>query len=93
MSHSTAMKLGGLAGILLFSFWVGMSPHWNYPYPLHVDEWIHIGLAQGVLGPRRRKIEGRSAILSDAVLLWREDEYGSTAHCLGRSCCVVRRRV
>ena len=51
-SHSSAMKLGGLAGILLFSFWVGMSPRWDYAYPLHVDEWIHIGLAQGMLEER-----------------------------------------
>ena len=51
-SHSSAIRLGGLGGILLFSFWVGMNPHWDYPYPLHVDEWIHIGLAQGALEER-----------------------------------------
>ena len=48
-SHSSAIRLAGLAGIFLFSFWVGMSPHWDYPYPLHVDEWIHISLAQSSL--------------------------------------------
>ena len=36
-------------GILLFSFWVGMNPHWDYRYPLHVDEWFAIGYAQSTL--------------------------------------------
>jgi hypothetical protein len=48
-SHSGVLRLTGLAGILLFSFWVGMSPHWDYLYPLHVDEWFHIGYAQSTL--------------------------------------------
>jgi len=47
--HSGILRLSGLVGILLFSFWVGMSPHWDYPYPLHVDEWIHISYAQSTL--------------------------------------------
>jgi hypothetical protein len=48
-SHATALRLAGLGGILLFSFWVGMRPHWDYPYPLHVDEWFAIGYAQSTL--------------------------------------------
>jgi hypothetical protein len=26
-----------------------MSPHWDYPYPLHVDEWFAIGYTQSTL--------------------------------------------
>ncbi|MFQ5872306.1 MAG: hypothetical protein ACE5JL_00690 [Dehalococcoidia bacterium] len=48
-SQSGALRLAGLVGILLFSFWAGMSPHWDYPYPLHVDEWFAIGRAQSTL--------------------------------------------
>jgi hypothetical protein len=48
-SYATALRLAGLGGILLFSFWAGMRPHWNYPYPLHVDEWFAIGYAQSTL--------------------------------------------
>jgi hypothetical protein len=48
-SHATALWLAGLGGILLFSFWAGMSPHWDYPYPLYVDEWFAIGYAQSTL--------------------------------------------
>ena len=43
------LRLTGLFGILLFAFWMGMSPHWEYPYPLHVDEWFHIGYGQSTL--------------------------------------------
>jgi hypothetical protein len=48
-SHSTALRLTGLVGILLVSFWAGMSPHWDYLYPLHVDEWFAIGYTQSTL--------------------------------------------
>jgi hypothetical protein len=48
-AHSTALRLTGLAGVLLFSFWAGMSPHWDYLYPLHVDEWFAIGYTQSTL--------------------------------------------
>lgn len=46
---SGSLRVAGLAGILLFSFWTGMGPHWDYPYPLHVDEWFAIGYAQATL--------------------------------------------
>ena len=48
-SNAGSLRLAGLAGILLFSFWAGMSPHWDYPYPLHVDEWFAMGYAQSML--------------------------------------------
>ena len=47
--HSTTLQVAGLVGILFLSFWSGMNLHWDYPYPLHVDEWFGIGFAQGTL--------------------------------------------
>lgn len=47
--HSATLRLAGLVGILLLSFWAGMSPHWDYQYPLHVDEWFAIGFAQSTV--------------------------------------------
>ena len=47
--HSGALRFTGIVGILLFSFWAGMSAHWDYRYPLHVDEWFAIGFAQSTL--------------------------------------------
>lgn len=49
LSHSGTIRVAGLIGIILFSFWTGMAPHWDYPYPLHVDEWFAIGYAQAAL--------------------------------------------
>ena len=48
-NNAGAFKLAALGGILLFSFWMGMNPHWDYRYPLHVDEWFGIGYAQSTL--------------------------------------------
>jgi len=48
-SNVGIFRITGLAGIFIFAFWVGMSPHWDYPYPLHVDEWFAIGYTQSTL--------------------------------------------
>lgn len=48
LRQDAILRWAGLVGVLLFAFWVGMSPHWGYPYPLHVDEWSQMGYGQAV---------------------------------------------
>jgi len=38
----TKGKIILVAGILIFTFLLVYSPHFNYPMPLHIDEWHHI---------------------------------------------------
>ncbi|MEK7282131.1 MAG: hypothetical protein AAB037_07275, partial [Chloroflexota bacterium] len=47
--HTSLLRFAGVIAILLFGFWAGMSPHWDYVYPLHVDEWFHLGYTQSML--------------------------------------------
>ncbi|NQT72563.1 MAG: hypothetical protein HQ553_07300 [Chloroflexi bacterium] len=47
--NSALLKLTGLIGILLFAFWVGMDPHWESEYPMHVDEWDAMGFTDAML--------------------------------------------
>ncbi len=47
--NSALLKLAGMMGILLFAFWVGMDPHWDYKYPLHVDEWFAMGYTDAMM--------------------------------------------
>ena len=47
--HALLLRVAGIMAILLLAFWVGMGPHWNYKYPLHVDEWFAMGFAQSTL--------------------------------------------
>ncbi len=47
--NSALLKLTGMIGILLFAFWVGMDPHWDYKYPLHVDEWFAMGYTDAMM--------------------------------------------
>gem|GEM_PF-1295901 len=47
--NSALLKLTGLIGILLFAFWVGMDPHWESKYPMHVDEYTVIGYTDAML--------------------------------------------
>ena len=35
-----------LVAALVLTFFVVYSPHWDYPYPYHVDEWHHISQSQ-----------------------------------------------
>lgn len=38
-----------LAAILILSAFSAYIPHMNYPYPLHVDEWFHITVAEEII--------------------------------------------
>lgn len=34
--------------ILLLAYGLTFIPHLNYPYPLHVDEWMHLAYSRGI---------------------------------------------
>ncbi len=38
-----------LALILIMAFYVASIPHLTYPYPLHVDEWVHMARSEAML--------------------------------------------
>ncbi len=35
--------------IMVLAFYVAFIPHLNYPYPVHIDEWIHLTYSQAIL--------------------------------------------
>jgi hypothetical protein len=35
--------------IMALAFYVAFIPHLNYPYPVHVDEWVHLTFSQAML--------------------------------------------
>ncbi|MFC2021851.1 hypothetical protein ACFLTR_01365 [Chloroflexota bacterium] len=38
-----------LLPILGLAFYIAFIPHQNYPYPLHVDEWVHLAISRAML--------------------------------------------
>ena len=42
-----------LCGILSLSIYMAMLPRLGYPFPLHVDEWIHLSWMQWLLDSGR----------------------------------------
>ena len=38
-----------LLPILGLAFYIAFIPHQNYPYPLHVDEWVHMANSEALL--------------------------------------------
>ena len=38
-----------LVPILALAFYVAFIPHLNYPYPVHIDEWVHMAFSNGIL--------------------------------------------
>jgi hypothetical protein len=34
--------------ILILAFFLGYIPHFQYPYPIHIDEWTHLAYARAV---------------------------------------------
>ncbi|MFC2014587.1 hypothetical protein ACFLUP_01175 [Chloroflexota bacterium] len=47
--------------VLLLAFYVSFIPHLDYPYPLHVDEWVHLARSGAML-------ESGSPTISDPLL-------------------------
>lgn len=50
LSQQPARLLEGLllGAILVLAFLMASIPHGHYPYPLHIDEWMHYGNAQSL---------------------------------------------
>ncbi len=38
-----------LVPILALAFYVAFIPHQNYPYPVHLDEWVHLAYSKALL--------------------------------------------
>ncbi len=38
-----------LVPILALTFYLVFIPHLNYPYPVHVDEWVHLAYSKAIL--------------------------------------------
>jgi len=47
--HSALISLAGAIIILLVNFWAGMDAHWDYEYPLHVDEYFAMGYTDAMM--------------------------------------------
>ncbi len=38
-----------LVPILALAFYLAFIPHLNYPYPVHIDEWVHLAYSKAML--------------------------------------------
>jgi len=60
-----------VALILIFTFVLIYSPHFNYKYPMHGDEWIHIGDSKKFsLGEQRFAVHETGFQLFLVLLTW-----------------------
>ena len=35
--------------IMALAFYLAFIPHHNYPYPVHIDEWVHLAYSEAML--------------------------------------------
>ena len=35
--------------VIALAFYIAFIPHQNYPYPLHIDEWVHLAQSEAIL--------------------------------------------
>ena len=38
-----------LLPIMALAFYIAFIPHHNYPYPVHIDEWVHLAYSKAIL--------------------------------------------
>lgn len=49
MNRISLIKAILLFAIIALAFFMALYPRLNYPYPLHVDEWMHLGYTNQIL--------------------------------------------
>jgi len=47
LAKSDYLKLLPILGL---AFYISFIPHQNYPYPVHIDEWLHMAFTKAMLG-------------------------------------------
>jgi len=47
-----------LLPILIFAFYIALIPHHNSPYPVHIDEWVHIAYSNEIIDTGSTTITG-----------------------------------
>jgi len=53
MSWGTVRKIARsdyvkLVPVLGLAFYTAFIPHLNYPYPIHIDDWVHLALSRAI---------------------------------------------
>ncbi len=38
-----------LLPVMALAFYIAFIPHHNYPYPVHIDEWVHLAYSKAIL--------------------------------------------
>jgi hypothetical protein len=59
-----------LLPILGLAFYIAFIPHQNYPYPLHVDEWVHLGHSKMLMGAGSVTFHGSALLEAGFHLFW-----------------------
>lgn len=49
MNRASLIKAILLVAIIALAFFMALYPRLDYPYPLHVDEWMHLGYTNQIL--------------------------------------------
>ena len=59
-----------LLPILALAFYIAFIPHYNYPYPLHVDEWVHLTYSKALMGAGSTTFAGSFLLEAGYHLFW-----------------------
>ena len=59
-----------LLPILGLAFYIAFIPHQNYPYPLHVDEWVHLVNSKALMGAGSVTFPGSILLEAGFHLFW-----------------------
>ena len=59
-----------LLPILALAFYIAFIPHYNYPYPVHIDEWIHLTLSKALMSAGSVTFPGSSLLEAGFHLFW-----------------------
>ena len=59
-----------LVPILALAFYIAFIPHHNYPYPVHIDEWVHLASFKALISAGSITFSGSFLLEAGFHLFW-----------------------
>jgi len=59
-----------LLSILALAFYIAFIPHYNYLYPIHVDEWVNLAISKMLMGAGSTTFPGSFLLEAGFHLFW-----------------------
>lgn len=59
-----------MIALLALAFYIAFIPNHNYPYPVHIDEWVHLAYSKALMSAGGVTFSGSFSLEAGFHLFW-----------------------